>query len=153
MAGNPAPAWYPDPENPAIMRWWDGARWSGETRSAAGAGSGSAGLPRGGQAFTGDTGPAPFGGMNFPDATVTGENYPGPSGSGAGRDPGGPGDAADEHASWREPAVQAWAAAYSAAEPATREDAFPVRAWLIGGAVAVVIVAVAAWFIVGLLGH
>jgi hypothetical protein len=91
--------------------------------------------------------------MNFPDATVTGENYPGPSGSGAGRDPGGPGDAADEHASWREPAVQAWAAAYSAAEPATREDAFPVRAWLIGGAVAVVIVAVAAWFIVGLLGH
>jgi hypothetical protein len=27
----PAPAWYPDPERPDAIRWWDGSRW-GESR-------------------------------------------------------------------------------------------------------------------------
>ena len=141
MAGNLAPDWYPDPGDPSIMRWWDGARWSGETRSAAGAAGGSADLPSGGPAVGGEAGPAPFGGIVIPDAAVTpGATVTGESGTG------------DQHASWREPALQAWDAAYRAAGPAAVQDAFPVRAWLIGGVVAVVIAAVATWFLVGLLG-
>lgn len=27
----PAPAWYPDPQDPQAIRWWDGTRW-GESR-------------------------------------------------------------------------------------------------------------------------
>lgn len=27
----PAAAWYPDPSNPAILRWWDGLRWTEHT--------------------------------------------------------------------------------------------------------------------------
>lgn len=25
------PAWYPDPQNPTLVRWWDGARWTEHT--------------------------------------------------------------------------------------------------------------------------
>lgn len=26
--------WYPDPQNPTILRWWDGANWTAHTRQA-----------------------------------------------------------------------------------------------------------------------
>lgn len=36
MAETPA-GWYPNPENPATERWWDGTAWSDQTRPAGGA--------------------------------------------------------------------------------------------------------------------
>jgi hypothetical protein len=32
----PAPGWYIDPEDTALLRWWDGSQWS-EHRHSAGA--------------------------------------------------------------------------------------------------------------------
>lgn len=34
MAQTPPPGWYPDPENPAQQREWDGAAWGSATRPA-----------------------------------------------------------------------------------------------------------------------
>lgn len=28
------PGWYPDPQNPSILRWWDGFQWTAQTRAA-----------------------------------------------------------------------------------------------------------------------
>lgn len=31
-----APGWYADPQNPGLMRWWDGFRWTAQTQAAGG---------------------------------------------------------------------------------------------------------------------
>lgn len=31
MTTVPAPGWYPDPQAPTLMRWWDGTRWTDDT--------------------------------------------------------------------------------------------------------------------------
>ncbi|ORT59966.1 DUF2510 domain-containing protein [Streptomyces sp. CB03238] len=34
MSMTTPPGWYPDPGNPAVEHWWDGAAWTGHTRTA-----------------------------------------------------------------------------------------------------------------------
>jgi len=157
MSGNPSPDWYPDPENPAIVRWWDGARWSGEIRPAV-AGGGPGQLPASpaagggpGQvpaspAAGGHAGPAPFGGIETPAAPA--------AGPGRSRGPGFPADGsggAGLQAAWREPALESWAAVYRSADPAAGRNTFAARRWVLGGAAAMVIAGVSAWFLAGVL--
>lgn len=35
MADEPIPGWYPDPEDGALQRYWDGARWTDDRIAAA----------------------------------------------------------------------------------------------------------------------
>lgn len=158
MPGNPAPDWYPDPENPAIVRWWDGVRWSGETRPAAAGGGpgqppgspaaagGRPGQPPGSPAASDHAAPAPFGGIETPAAQVTGSGRPAGPGFPA-QSSGGPG----LQASWRGPALESWAAVYRSAGPSAGRDAFAARRWVLGGAAAVVVAGVAAWLLASVL--
>jgi Protein of unknown function (DUF2510) len=144
MPGNPPPDWYPAPENPAIVRWWDGARWSGETRPAAA--DGGPGLLPPSPATGGHAGPVPFGGIETPAAPVTG--------SGGSPGPGFPVESsggAGLQASWRGPALESWASVYRSAEPAAGRDTFAARRWVLGGVAAMVVAGVAAWFLAGVL--
>ena len=144
MPGTPAPDWYPDPENPDVLRWWDGARWSGETRRAAA--SPEPGPRPEGPSAADQVGAPSFGRTDYPVPPATGPGaqpgtgFPGDGGGGAGL-----------QASWREPALQSWAGAYRAAGPVAGSGTSSRRRWLIGGAAAMVIAGVAAWLLAGVL--
>jgi hypothetical protein len=77
-------AWYPDPGDPASLRWWDGHQWTPYTRPAVGedaaAGGESAlvsstdrgrGIGMGGQSAYGQ----PLGGLNLRGAGAKGSNH------------------------------------------------------------------------------
>jgi hypothetical protein len=42
MSGSQPPGWYPAPDSPSTMRWWDGLRWTGEVRETDGGGDAEA---------------------------------------------------------------------------------------------------------------
>ncbi|MBT8240241.1 MAG: DUF2510 domain-containing protein, partial [Acidimicrobiia bacterium] len=33
-ASPPPPGWYPDPQSPSMLRWWDGGQWTNDIRPA-----------------------------------------------------------------------------------------------------------------------
>jgi hypothetical protein len=104
MSSSQPPGWYPAPGAPQVLRWWDGIRWTGETREAE-----SAGSPAGQSA-------------SEPDAS-------GALGSGPGRTAGEPSAPGGPPAvsAWRAPAVEAWQAQAAPAPPRRRRRWFPRR--------------------------
>jgi hypothetical protein len=72
MSGSQPPGWYPAPGSPAVERWWDGIRWTGEVREA--------GQPGGGQALTAKFADGPTAPTATPGSAPAG---PGPAGPAA----------------------------------------------------------------------
>jgi hypothetical protein len=69
---NPAPGWYPDPENPGNRRWWDGIAWSAFSEPL---GGGTSISPATGSSVTPVSPSGPAGGPppgSFPPAAASG---------------------------------------------------------------------------------
>jgi len=43
--GRPPPGWYPDPHQPGVQRWWDGAQWTQQTSGPQGFATPAAPMP------------------------------------------------------------------------------------------------------------
>jgi hypothetical protein len=91
MSSSQPPGWYPAPDSPLVWRWWDGIRWTGETREADQAAQPEAGRRDAGRSPEGGPGVSPVPEPGAPPAV----------------------------SAWRAPAVEAWQAqAQAQAAPA-----------------------------------
>jgi uncharacterized protein DUF2510 len=104
MSGSLPPGWYPAPDSPNALRWWDGIKWTDEVRETDRAGD-AGGDPGGAAAARGD-GTAAAG--------------PGAGRPVAGGPPVGPEGAPESRADWRAPAVEAWETRGAGEQPRRR---------------------------------
>ena len=131
MSGSQPPGWYPAPGSPAVERWWDGIKWTGEVREA--------GQPGGTHTQTANFDDAPTSPIAPPGSSAAGPVPTGPSATTSGTGgwtvawPGTgpmparapkkakqakrasapspePAPEAQPEAAWRAPAVEAWEA-------------------------------------------